>query len=51
MKPASIGKRYASSDATLVIDGQFAAFVTDQVSDLLGCYSAEAPMMAPNLPT
>jgi hypothetical protein len=51
MKPASIGKRYASSDATLVIDGHFAAFVTDQVSDLLGCYLAEAPMTAPNLPT
>jgi hypothetical protein len=37
-KPSSLGVKYASTDATLIVDGQFAAFVTETTSDLNRCY-------------
>ena len=39
-RPSSIGTKYASPEATLIIDGDFAAFVTETVVDLEGCHEA-----------
>lgn len=39
-KPSSIGERFASDDATLIIDGDFAAFVAEDRLDLDGCQAA-----------
>ena len=36
-KPFSIGKRFVSSTATLIIDGSFAAFVSSERIDLNQC--------------
>ena len=36
-KPSNIGERFASSQATLIIDGNFAAFVADDLHHLKGC--------------
>ena len=36
-KPSSVGLRYASSEATLIIDSDFAAFVSETVTDLDDC--------------
>jgi hypothetical protein len=36
-KPSSIGFRYASDIATLIIDDSYAAFVTDTTTDLQEC--------------
>jgi hypothetical protein len=36
-KPSSVGKRFASHKATLIIDGHFAAFVADDLDNLGGC--------------
>ena len=38
-KSSDVGKRFASSRATLIIDGDFAAFVADDLDDLGGCRS------------
>lgn len=38
-KPSSIGLRYASGVATLIIDRDFAAFVSETVVDLENCRS------------
>lgn len=38
--PSALGERYSSSEATLIIDGDFAAFVTDRRSDFRQCRSA-----------
>lgn len=36
-RPSRLGIRYATEDATLIIDGDFAAFVTEHVVDLESC--------------
>lgn len=36
-RPSGIGTRYASADATLIIDGDMAAFVTETIVDLQAC--------------
>jgi len=36
-KPSSMGQRFVSSAATLIIDGRFAAFVSNTRSDLNQC--------------
>lgn len=36
-RPSSIGLKYASLEATLVVDGAFAAFVTETIVDLRSC--------------
>ena len=36
---SGLGMRYASPTATLIIDGNFAAFVADDLYDLRGCHS------------
>ena len=36
-KPSGVGERFASSRATLIIDGNFAAFVADELPRLRGC--------------
>jgi hypothetical protein len=36
-RPSSIGVRYASTEASLVVDGPYAAFVTETVVDLPEC--------------
>jgi hypothetical protein len=36
-RSSSIGPKYASNDATLLIDGDFAAFVTKSVTNLESC--------------
>jgi hypothetical protein len=36
-RASSIGIKYASSDASLIVDGDFAAFVTEAVPDLDDC--------------
>ena len=36
-KPSSMGQRFVSSVATLIIDGRFAAFVSNTRSDLNQC--------------
>ena len=36
-KPSNIGERFTSPLATLIIDGEFAAFVADDLHDLKGC--------------
>jgi Membrane-bound lysozyme-inhibitor of c-type lysozyme len=38
-KPSNIGERFSSSRATLIIDGDFAAFVADDLHQLRGCRS------------
>ena len=38
-KSSDVGKRFASRRATLIIDGDFAAFVADDLGDLGGCRS------------
>ena len=40
-RPSSLGVKYSSAEATLIIDGQFAAFVTETVMDLENCYEAK----------
>lgn len=37
-RPSSIGYKYASPAATLIIDGDVAVFVTEAIVDLGGCY-------------
>ena len=39
-KPTSLGDRYVSAHASLIIDGTFAAFVADDLLDLQDCHSA-----------
>lgn len=36
-RPSSIGYKYGSGEATLVIDGDYAAFVTEAIPDLEDC--------------
>lgn len=38
-KASSLGDRYVSEHASLVIDGSFAAFVADDLLDLEGCHA------------
>ena len=40
-RSSSIGERYANSEATLIIDGDMAAFVTASVVDLDFCRASE----------
>jgi hypothetical protein len=37
-RPSSIGQKYTSAEATLIIDGDYAAFVSETIVDLDGCY-------------
>ena len=39
-KPSNIGWRFVSPQATLIIDGDFAAFVADDLNHLRGCHVA-----------
>ncbi len=39
-RPSSLGVKYSSAEATLIIDGRFAAFVTETVVDLDRCSEA-----------
>lgn len=48
-KRSSIGERFASPGATLIIDGDFAAFVAEDRLGLDGCRSAQAVAQAPPL--
>ena len=43
-RPSSLGDRYASLDATLIIDGDMAAFATSTVTDLNLCRAVQGPM-------
>ena len=36
-KPSNVGKHFAARQATLIIDGDFAAFVADDLNHLRGC--------------
>jgi hypothetical protein len=36
-RPSSVGQKYASTSATLIVDGDFAVFVADHVLDLQAC--------------
>jgi hypothetical protein len=36
-RPSNIGERFTSPLATLIVDGDFAAFVADDLHDLRGC--------------
>lgn len=36
-RPSSMGIKYASPEATLIVDGEFAAFVTETIIDLKSC--------------
>jgi len=36
-KPSSLGQRYASAEATLIVDAEFAAFVTNKDMSLTKC--------------
>ena len=38
-KSSNLGERFASPEATLIIDGDFAAFVADDLHGLQGCRS------------
>lgn len=40
--PSSLGERFTSPEATLIIDGDFAAFVAKDRLDLQGCMSTES---------
>jgi len=40
-RPSSIGIRYASREATLLLDDDFAAFATEMVIDLQDCRRTE----------
>lgn len=40
-RPSSLGMKYSSAEATLIIDHQFAAFVTETLMDLEQCYEVE----------
>jgi hypothetical protein len=39
-RPSSLGIKYSSAEATLIIDREFAAFVTETVVDLTRCSEA-----------
>jgi hypothetical protein len=39
---SSIGEKYSSKTATLIIDGDFAVLVTRQLNDLRACYKSNA---------
>ena len=39
-RPSSLGIKYSSPEATLIIDGRFAAFATETVVDLEQCSEA-----------
>lgn len=39
-KPSSLGERYVSPRASLIIDGSFAAFVAEDLLDLEDCQAA-----------
>ena len=39
-KPGSLGERFSSGDATLIIDGDFAAFVSNEESNYSQCKAA-----------
>jgi membrane-bound inhibitor of C-type lysozyme len=41
-KISSLGDRYTSSKATLIVDGDFAAFVTEAADDFIQCKAAPA---------
>lgn len=41
-RASTIGVRYASQDATLIIDGDMAVFVTKQIWDLQSCRALQA---------
>ncbi len=41
-RPSEIGARYASSDATLIIDSDMAVFVTEHIVDLQACRALSA---------
>lgn len=40
-RPSSLGTKYASAEATLIVDGQLAVFVTQKLFDLDQCYLAK----------
>lgn len=40
-RPSSIGTKYASTEATLIVDGNFAAFATETVVDLNQCFESK----------
>jgi hypothetical protein len=41
-KASSLGQRFVSSQATLIVDGDFAAFVTENANDFTQCKVAAA---------
>jgi membrane-bound inhibitor of C-type lysozyme len=41
-RSSGIGSRYASPDATLIIDGEMAVFVTENIVDLQACRALPA---------
>jgi len=42
-KSSNLGTRFSSAKATLIIDGEFAAFVADDLLDLDGCRLTRGP--------
>lgn len=48
-RPSSIGEKFASPQATLIIDGDFAAFVAEDRLDVDGCTAAAHVAEAPTL--
>jgi hypothetical protein len=47
-KPSSLGERYTDRRATLIIDNNFAAFVTDDNMSLRDCRLVTDPALAPS---
>ena len=43
-RAASLGMRFSSDEATLIIDGDLAAFVADGVNEYLKCRAATHPL-------
>jgi membrane-bound inhibitor of C-type lysozyme len=41
-RSSGVGVRYATQDATLIIDGDMAAFVTENIVDLQSCRALQA---------
>ncbi len=41
-QPSNLGERFSSDAGTLIIDGDFAAFVTPEFSDLNDCRSGDS---------
>jgi hypothetical protein len=44
-RPSTLAVKYASAEATLMIDGDFASFVSEAIYDLQGCRASGSPQV------